>query len=175
MSRSEKLASLTDAYVAYLPVLRSLVCRILRHRADEADDVLQEAWIKAQRAVDGMRTPSIKSWLGAIAMNEARTWNRKSQRTPQPLPGDRDPRTHVPDPAPSSIAKLIAEHERETVHRALSDLPEMHREALSLVYLEEVRVTCVARRLGVNRITLSTRLRRGRKTLAASLTGLKAA
>lgn len=171
-----KLKTLNDAYIAYLPVLRRLVCRILQDRADEADDVLQETWIRASRAVEGMRTPSIKSWLGTIAMNEARSWNRKSRRTPQPMAGDEDsPQARVPDHRPSPEAALIAKRERATLRRAMSGLSETHREALHLVYLEEERVINVARKLCINRITLSTRLRRGKHTLAATLTALKAA
>src|SRR5580693_7576500 len=106
-----------------------LVMRYLRNPAD-AEDVAQEAFVKAYRALPQFRGDSaFYTWLYRIAINTAK--NALAARRRRPVTTDIDP--HEGDPVELSPrlrnedtpeALLLSEEVRRTVSAALEDLPE---------------------------------------------------
>lgn len=70
------------------------VCQVITRDADAANDAVQEAWAIAWRQLPQLREPQrIRSWLVAIAANEARQILRRQHRhvvTELPVEGPRD-------------------------------------------------------------------------------------
>ena len=97
---------------------------------DAAQDIVQDAFVKAFAALDGFRgDASFKTWLLTITANEARGMLRKMKRRREtgldaaaPVPAD------TVDPAEAAVAGQEAERAR----RMLAELPEKQRLSVSL-------------------------------------------
>jgi RNA polymerase sigma-70 factor (ECF subfamily) len=77
------LATLTAEFERCRPALRSYILRITASRQD-AEDIAQETWIRAQRSLEGFKgDSSVKTWLFAIAQNIARDHLRALKRWPE--------------------------------------------------------------------------------------------
>jgi len=80
------------------PALRSYILRITANKQD-AEDIVQETWIKAHRNIAGFKgESSLKTWLFAIAQNIARDHLRSLKRWPEEV-GDicKEAAMHDPD------------------------------------------------------------------------------
>src|SRR3954447_25964531 len=106
---------------------------ILQNR-EEAEDVVQDTFVKAWksrwRVRDSVKLPA---WLSTIARHRARDLARK--RRPEPLPEDFESNEAVE--FGGATAGGTADLEGE-VRSALSQLPEMHRAAVTLRYFEDL-------------------------------------
>jgi RNA polymerase sigma-70 factor (ECF subfamily) len=126
---------------------------------DAAEDIAQEAFIKAYRELHRFRGESaVATWLYRIAVNEARQYLRGQKRRVARWERQRDLAAAEPpadsqtdDPAP--LTELLQE------------LSEDQREALALFYLRELSLEEIARTLGAPVGTVKARLSRGRERL----------
>ena len=132
----------------------------------DADDVVQEAMLRAYRAFDAARVNDAKPWLLAIVRNCSFTASRR-QKVTVPLPGD-DPesgrpalRDETPDPEVSSIQ---ADQSRK-LHRVILTLPEDLRETLILREMEDMSYRDIAEVMRVPVGTVMSRLARARAAL----------
>lgn len=153
------------------------LARWLSGSASEADDVVQEAFLRAYRLFGSFRGEQPRPWLLAIVRN---TWfticqKRKSAgevcgyddlRENQPLPAWHDGRD---DPE----QWLLRQEDVRLVHRALEKLPVAFREVLVLRELEELPYRDIARVADIAIGTVMSRLARGRRMLAAAVTALQ--
>ena len=123
---AEALDELVERHHA---VVYRVVARILSE-PDLAADASQETFLKAFRALSGFRgEASFRSWLLAIALNEARgTLRRRGRQREQPLELA-EPLAH-PGGDPCGRAVLLEEAER--ARRSLALLPEKQRLAVQL-------------------------------------------
>ena len=118
---------------------------ILQNRA-EAEDVVQDAFIKAWKSRWRVRVPEkVPAWLATIARNRARDVAR-SRRMDEPLV---DQFAEVAD----EVSKFQDEQAREAylgtrVHCALAALPETHRIALTLRYFDALDYATIEQTLG---------------------------
>src|SRR4051812_40295292 len=104
---------------------------VLQNR-QEAEDVVQDTFVKAWKSRWRIRdSAKLPAWLSTIARHRARDLARK--RRPEPLPEDFESAETVGMPAPSQMADLDGE-----VRSALAQLPELHRAAVTLRYLEQL-------------------------------------
>lgn len=72
-----------ELYERHVDLVFRLAFRVVKDR-DVALDLVQEAYVKASRAIDGFRgDASFRSWIASIALNEARSWVRKRARAPR--------------------------------------------------------------------------------------------
>jgi RNA polymerase sigma-70 factor (ECF subfamily) len=116
---------------------------ILQNR-EEAEDVVQDALIKAWKSRWRVRDPEkFPAWLSTIARYRARDVFRKRR----PLPLAEEMREF--SDAPASTSPPSGEMDRQ-VHTALAGLPELHRTALSLRYLEDMDYRTIENRLGLS-------------------------
>jgi RNA polymerase sigma-70 factor (ECF subfamily) len=140
--------------------LVGLAWRFCRDRA-LAEDMAQEAFLKAYRSLAGFRgESSFGTWLTAVAIN---TYRSRLRSEGAPL-------VHL-DPAgsfgqePGTLQQLADRQRDEAVRRAVLTLPERYRDALVVYYFHEMDVGQAAAALAIAEGTLKARLHRGRELL----------
>ncbi len=133
-----------------------------------AEDVVQDAFVTAWRNLDRLRDAGrVGSWVAGIARNLAGVAVRERSRgRGEDIDVDRV-RTPEDD--------IVDREDRELLQRALARLPEAHREALVLYYLEGQSIARIADGLNVRDDVVKKRLSRGRKALRDSLARVEAA
>lgn len=115
---------------------------ILQNR-EEAEDVVQDTLVKAWKSRWRVRDPEkFPAWLSTIARHRARDLARR--RRPEPLPHDLESAETVEATTGAENMDLEAE-----VHAALSQLPELHRMAVTLRYFEELDYATIEQTLGL--------------------------
>jgi len=148
-------------------VVRRRVVSIIRNSPD-ADDVVQEAFLKAWRALSTFRgEASLKTWLISIATNEALACLRR-ERKRRDTESLAEFDTLACDSEPTDQAVIRGEESR-AIRGAILKLPLKYREVVILRDLEELNSNATAKRLNATLSTVKTRLFRGRLKLAAAL------
>jgi RNA polymerase sigma factor (sigma-70 family) len=133
----------------------------------EADDVVQEAFLRAYRAFDSLRGGDVKAWLFTIVRNCHATERRQSgRRTFVPLPAESEPQPEqVICAAAGPEAATIMRDEQRSLERLLAQLPQEQREVLVLRELEEMSYSEIAGLTGAPIGTVMSRLARARAAL----------
>ena len=136
----------------------------------EAEDAVQEAFVKAWRAMPRFRAEApFRPWILRIVSNEARNRARSSRR--------RDAlavREAAADPggsAPSPEAVALTRDDAQTLLRALERLPERDRLVIAYRWLLDLGESETAEVLGVRPGTVKSRLSRALSRLRAELGG----
>ena len=143
-------------------------------REEDARDVVQEAFLRAFRALRGFRGQAkFSSWLYRITLNLCRDWVRRERRAPVvQLPEGVDP-IEVADErvAPSeSVEDLVARKQMsEAVARAMAELPEEQRVAILLKEFHGLTFQEIADQLDCPLSTVKTRLYQGLTVLRRRL------
>ena len=142
--------------------------RWLAPAAADADDVLQEAVLRAFRAFDSLRVADVKAWLFAIVRNCHFTALRQRQRRAQvPLPGEHDAEdgTALVADTPGPEEQSIRSSEAHSLHELMRQLPAEYREVLVLREIEDLSYREIAAVAGVPIGTVMSRLARARRAL----------
>jgi RNA polymerase sigma factor (sigma-70 family) len=148
------------------------LARWLARARDEADDVVQEAMLRAFRAYDGRRGGDVKPWLLAIVRNcfyDAA--GRRSREVERRAPGDAEEwagAIAAPE-ADEPLAALAREQRARVLDAALEALAPDFREVLVLREIEDLSYGEIAAVLGVPAGTVMSRLARARGALRARL------
>jgi len=123
----------------------------------EAEDIAQDATVRAWRKRDTLRSPDArKAWLATIVRNEAlRELKRK-----RPAPTDT-----LEAWQGSDDERVLATVERADLHAALSHLNKRDRQLVRLRYDEDLTQEAIAHRLGIPLGTVKVRLHRVRAKL----------
>jgi RNA polymerase sigma-70 factor (ECF subfamily) len=141
--------------------------RLLGGDGAAAEDVAQEAFARAHRALGSFRGEArLSTWFYRILLNEAqrhRRWRWVRERRAAPLPED------PPDPAPQAPGDPAL---RARVARALLRLPRGQREAFVLVHLEGLSVREAAETTGRATGTIKSHLHRALRSLREQLSDL---
>lgn len=153
------------------------VARGVVHDDMEAEDVLQDAFLRAYHRFDTFRgDASLRSWLTSILLNEARSRLRKRQvmvGLEQVDVSSIDPRwvgltrTRPGDGDPAWLAACA--EIRRLVKAAVDELPDAYRRVFVLREIEQYSVEETAERLAIKPQTVKTRLHRARRLLRKSL------
>ena len=145
--------------------------RWLTRSSADADDVVQEAFLRAFRGFDGLRGGDVKSWLLTIVRNcHATALRQQQRRATVPLTDEHEEQTlaAAPDSAPEpEIASLVVEEQR-TLAQLLASLPLEHREVLMLREIEDMSYREIAAVTGVAIGTVMSRLSRARAALRSA-------
>jgi RNA polymerase sigma-70 factor (ECF subfamily) len=139
-------------------------------RAGEADDVVQDAVLRAFKGFDSLRGSDAKAWLLTIVRNCHLTAAKQQQRRAfVPLPEESDAADgHVMtanDPDPES--ETIQSDQRRVLDRLVASLPEEQRTVLMLREIEELDYAQIAAVTNVPIGTVMSRLARSRAALKA--------
>lgn len=139
------------------------LARWLARSPVDADDIVQEAMLRAWRAFDGVRGADIKPWLLTIVRNCWRTAGADTRRRAHaPLPED-DNLLVSADADPEQTA--VAASERRKLTEAVALLPDEFRETLVLREIEDMSYREIAEVTGVPIGTVMSRLARARSLL----------
>lgn len=149
------------------------LARWLTHNEHDANDIVQEAYLRAFRFFDGLRGDSARAWLLGIVRNTFYTWleqHRKhdtnmsfdeeahSQENSAPSQPDGDPEMTL---AHADTARLL--------NQALARLPLEFREVVVLRDIEDLSYKEIAEVAAIPMGTVMSRLARGRKLLLADI------
>jgi RNA polymerase sigma factor (sigma-70 family) len=142
--------------------------RWLARSPDDADDVVQEAILRAYRGFDALRGSDVKAWLLTIVRNCHLTALKQQQRRALvPLPEEHDAQdghaliATTPDPESASICR----DQTRTLERLVAALPDDYREVLILREIEDMDYREIAAVTNVPLGTVMSRLARARAAL----------
>jgi len=136
-------------------------------RREDAEEVAQEALLRACRFFRGFHGGDARAWLLQIVRNTCYSWLEKNR--PRELMVEFDEELHLrPVATPESIA--IADEDRERLTRALETLPPRFREVLVLRELEGCSYKEIAAITSIPIGTVMSSLTRARRQLYSVLT-----
>ena len=146
------------------------LARWLVRDAHDAQDVVQDALVRALRHFDGFRGGDPRPWLLAIVRNAAFAWLGARRPGEVEVPDDElDAALAVGAPPSDPESLAIRRAERREIDAAIAALPIAFREALVLRELEELSYREIARITDVPIGTVMSRLSRARHLLAVAL------
>jgi len=148
------------------------LARWLTRDAHDAEDVVQEALLRALRYIGGLRGEGARPWLLQIVRHTCWSWLRQNRPAESVQLDDPDEAwRELPAPAadePSAIAMRKAD--RQQINDAIAALPIPYREVLVLRELEELSYGEIARIAEIPIGTVMSRLARARGLMRAALT-----
>jgi len=151
-----------EALLAHDDFLRALA-RSLVFGSEDADDVVQEAFVAALRRPP-TEGPTVRGYLAAIVRNVLRQKRRGDARRVA-----REERVARPDLVPGETEIRAREEERRRVVDAVFELEDEARETVLLRYFENLPPRRIAERLDVPVNTVKSRLRRAHAKLRERL------
>jgi len=157
-----------DQMLPHLDAAWNLARHLTRDDHD-AEDVVQEAYLKALRFFDSFRGPNARAWLFAIVRHTAYTRRRRggvAAITTEFNEEQHSPRAETPGPE----RDLDVRESGDRVQHALDQLPPQFREVLVLRELEDLPYEEIARIVRRPIGTVMSRLSRARERLARILT-----
>jgi RNA polymerase sigma-70 factor (ECF subfamily) len=158
-----------DAVMPHLDAAFNYARWLTRSDVD-AEDLVQEACVRAMRFLSSLRDGNARPWLFAIVRN---TWYSRHARAD--TPAQRQAAHHSgeerPDEAFDPEQQLVQQDTVARVRRGLEALPAEFREVVVLRDIEGLSYKEIAEALRLPVGTVMSRLSRGRERLVASLSG----
>jgi RNA polymerase sigma factor (sigma-70 family) len=175
MNEETKARQFRDVALPHLDAAYNLA-RWLTRNAQDADDVVQDAYMRAYQFFDGFRGTNPRAWILAIVRNSYYAWTRKTRaqaavRLHATPAGAADNENDVqeielPDPGHEDAeTALIRKAEADTLHALIAALPVAFRETLVLREMEELPYQQIAEITGAPIGTVMSRLARARGLL----------
>ena len=157
-----------DAFTALLGRYRSPALRVAYGIAgNDAEDAVQDAFVKAFRKLDGFRTDAaFRPWLFTIVANESRNRRRSSARRDKLELQVRD----QPPPAGTAVDDVVAQRDqRERLAVIVARLPDRYREVVALRFFAGLSESETAQALSCPLGTAKSRLSRALDMLRTQL------
>lgn len=145
------------------------VAAVISGSTVEANDIVQDAMVKAYRRLDTYRDASpVRSWMLRVVANEARNHVRSRIRRLRrdDRAGRRELRVTI-----DADADVLTRQEHEALARALGRLNLRDREVLGCRFVAELSEAQTADLLGVARGTVKSRISRALERLRAEMEG----
>jgi RNA polymerase sigma-70 factor, ECF subfamily len=160
-----------DAALPYLDDVFTLA-RYLMRNATDADDAVQECYLRALRHFDTYRGPAMKPWLLTILRNvcNAEFARRGKQEVSNDCAADKNTE-EVPlwqEPQASPETTLLRQHDGDTIRKLIAALPQQFREVIVLREVNELSYQEIAEVAGVPVGTVMSRLARARAMLRSA-------
>ena len=175
-----QLSSFERLALPHMDAAYNLAFWLVRNQAD-AEDVVQESYLRAFRGFHGFAGPDFKPWLLAIVRNAAFRWLNNRRRSGNVISMDEAFAGHtsgapaeaqIASDEPTPEAELLGKVDRDLVRAALDELPPIFREVLVLREIEGLAYREIAEAAGAPIGTIMSRLARGRNELRKALTRL---
>ena len=163
MKEKEFRAEFDRIALPHLDAAYNLARWLTRHDQD-AEDVVQEAYLRAYRFFGSFHGEAGRAWLLQIVRNTCHTWLARNR----PSGGGSAPAQVLVDlPGPESNPHVALERseDRQQLMQAVAGLPVEFREVIVLRELEDMSYKEIARIAGVPLGTVMSRLARGRERL----------
>ena len=148
------------------------VSRVILRDDSEAEDVMQDAYVRAYEHLDQFAgRAAFSTWLTRIAIHEALARKRRRGRMDEldAFPANGESMSIMKSPAPSPEAGTATAEARELLEQAIDNLPEAYRSVVVLREVEEMSVAETAESLGVSDAVVKTRLHRAHAMLRKEL------
>ena len=147
------------------------LARWITRNDHDAQDVVQEAYLRALRYFAGFHGDDVRPWLLQIVRHAGYSWLAKNRpKDTVTLDDSEDAWREIPGPAahePQAIA--LRKSERASIDQALAALPVGYREVLILREMEELPYRDIARIAGIPIGTVMSRLARARRLMRDAL------
>jgi RNA polymerase sigma factor (sigma-70 family) len=167
----EKARRFREAALPYLDDAYTLARYLLRNAAD-AEDAVQECYLRAFKHFDSYRGPAMKPWLFAILRNVCRAEYARRATTPTstiedvPESAEQTPLWHEAQETPE--AQIIRRWDSDTIRRLISALAEPFRETFVLREIQNLSYREIADVAEVPVGTVMSRLARARALLRSA-------
>jgi RNA polymerase sigma-70 factor (ECF subfamily) len=164
-SARDAAAEFESLFLPHLDAAYNLA-RLLTRNEHDAEDVVQEAYLKSLRAFSSFRGGASRPWFLTIVRNTSFTWLRDNRFRANRAEYHEE--LHVSGGATPEAESLGNERARE-VEPCIRELPSDFREAIVLREMEDLSYQEIAEITGVPRGTVMSRLSRARARLAGCL------
>lgn len=160
--RSGSEASFRALYRAHTPALYGFALRLARGDEHAAQDIVQEAWVRAIGKLDAFRwQSSLKTWLHAVALNVHREGLRRRTTAER---HDQETQRRF------TVIRGAGEPALD-IEQAINELPDGQREVLVMHDIEGYTHREIATLLDIAEGTSKSQLSRARAAMRASLDG----
>jgi len=168
---SSRLSEFEREVLPHLDAAYNLA-RFLVHNEQDAEDVVQEASLRAFRFFETFRGENSRAWFLKIVRNVSFTALRKNRPEEMNVVFDEELHSTETPPMDAGI-ELDRVQDRQTVRAAIEQLPPEFREAITLRELEGVSYKEIADIAGVPIGTVMSRLARARRQLQGILSKIR--
>lgn len=144
------------------------LARWLTRNEHDAEDIAQDAFLRAFKFFESFRGENGRSWLLSIVRNTAYTWLQKNRKHELGTFSDEEIES-IQDGAPNPEALLVKETDHQEILSAIGGLQVEFREAIILRELEDMSYKEIADVMEVPLGTVMSRLARARRQLQESL------
>ena len=148
------------------------VSRVILRDEAEAEDVMQDAYVRAYEHLDQFAgRAAFSTWLTRIAVHEALARKRRRNRNDEldALPNNGESMSFMKSSAPSPESTTANAQARHLLQEAIEELPANYRAIVVMREVEEMSVAETAETLGVSEAVVKTRLHRAHAMLRKDL------
>jgi RNA polymerase sigma-70 factor (ECF subfamily) len=173
LTELESQALFLEVVPPHLDNAYTLARSLTRNHAD-AQDIVQEACLRALRGIGRFEGGSARAWVLTIVRHIAYDWLRKSRRAPE-LVEDLDSLIESMTGREEGVtpdSELESQQDAEQVERAVQSLSEPFQKALVLRYEQGLTYLEIAAVVGVPKGTVMSRLARARRQIGAIMEGM---
>lgn len=167
MQERDKRARFELMVVPHLAAAYNLARWLVRNDHD-AEDVVQEAYLRAYRFFDSFHGTDGRAWILTIVRNACYTLLQQNRRVQVAID---DEMTELRDTRPNPEVLHLAEVDQQLLRRAIEELPHEFREAIILRELEGLSYKEIGAITGTPLGTVMSRLSRARQRLERALVG----
>jgi len=172
VAEQERMRRFRDAALPHLDDVYTLARYLMRNPTD-AEDAVQECYLRALRHFDSYRGPAMKPWLLAILRNvcKAEFARRGKDEIPTDFAQDESVAEDMPmwqEPQASPEKLILRQQDSATIRRLVADLPEPFRETIVLREVNDLSYQEIAEIAGVPVGTVMSRLARARAMLRSA-------
>jgi RNA polymerase sigma-70 factor (ECF subfamily) len=172
VAEQERMRRFRDAALPHLDEVYTLA-RYLMRNTDNAEDAVQECFLRALRHFDSYRGPAMKPWLLAILRNVCNTEFARRSRgevatdyAQDELVPEEMPMWQEPQASPEKM--MLQQQDSATIRWLVAELPEPFREAIVLREMNDLSYKEIAEVAGVPVGTVMSRLSRARAMLRSA-------
>ena len=152
-----------ETFLPYLDAAYNLARWIVQHDQD-AQDVVQEAYLRAFKGYHGFRGGNGRAWLLTIVRNTAYNWISRHAADEKLVPYEEEKHAEIVS-FNESTKEIVSEKLKEYLQSALRRLPTQLREIVILYEVEGLSYKELALALGLPPGTVMSRLSRARRRL----------
>jgi RNA polymerase sigma-70 factor, ECF subfamily len=167
----EERRQFEETFLPFLDAAYNLARWIVQHDQD-AQDVVQEAYLRAFKGYQGFRGGNGRAWLLTIVRNTAYSWINKHAADGRLVPYEEEKHAEVIS-FDQSTREIVTEKRKEYLQNALSRLPVEYREVILLYEFEGLSYKELADALGIPVGTVMSRLSRARRRLQQEFTHIR--
>jgi RNA polymerase sigma-70 factor (ECF subfamily) len=169
----EERRQFEETFLPFLDAAYNLARWIVQHDQD-AQDVVQEAYLRAFKGYQGFRGGNSRAWLLTIVRNTAYSWINKHSADGRLVPYEEEKHAEIIS-FDQSTKEIVTEKRKEYLQNALLRLPVEYREVILLYEFEGLSYKELAVALGIPVGTVMSRLSRARRRLQQEFTHIRGA